>query len=232
MNLAKGLQLAAVAALSVATVVLVVLAMTRTLVVAAEPSVAPTPSETAAAEGEPEVATVSVLGDEHVLREGSWFYRAVPAEPGSSLERGALLAEEGASVSSLEDLTDQILPTDIVLVAVGAVDVAAGETAPMIMKDIRDLLRAVRNQDAKPVLVLVPPSDDRGFLTKLLNRKIQMYAERRRTAVIDIYSDYAEQTGKWLPRFTDDGEFANEKASEKQAAKVARRLEEILQSRK
>ncbi|QWC83897.1 SGNH/GDSL hydrolase family protein [Nocardioidaceae bacterium] len=223
MNLAKGAQLAGLTALSVLTVVLVVLAMTRSVATTAEASAPLTPV------AEEDTATVvSVLGDGHVLAEGSWFYRAIPAEDGGPVERGVVLAEEDARARSLESRLDQVVAGDIVMIAAGAVDVSLGEPAPEIVADIKVLVRGVRERDATPVLVLVPPSNERGFLTKLVNRKLSAYGERRDIAVLDIFSPVATTPGRWLKRYTDDGEYANPEGAARQAQVVIDRLDWLM----
>ena len=230
MSLAKGTQLAAFAALSVVTVVLVVLAVTPTVATVSpstrESARAAAASPTAAQADEP--PEVTVIGDDHVLREGSWFYRAVPDESDGPVQQGAVIAEDGAHAIDLADMTDQVLPGDIVLIAAGATDVEAGEEAPTILGDIKSIVRSVRAQDAKPVLVTVPPSDDRGFLTKLVNRKMRAYANARRIPLVDVFDELSDQPGNWVPEYTDDGTYANEAGSQLQAEAAIDAIDVVL----
>ena len=222
-SLTKTAQLAGVAALAVVTVVLVVLAMTRSVAVTSVDSTQEAPAPDVTRPPAP-ATTVSVLGDEHVLREGSWFYRSVPAEDGGPIERGIVLAEPDAGVRSLDAKLDQVEAGDVVLLAGGSVDVQKGRNAKKIAADVRGLVRDVQDRDARPVLVLLPPSNQRGFVTKLVNRKLRAYGERRSLPVLDIFGPLSTPPGDWKKKYTDDGAFANEAGAKRQAEVVTGRL--------
>jgi lysophospholipase L1-like esterase len=167
----------------------------------------PTPRETTTEEtGAPEV-TVAGVGDSVISDTGSWFRQAVEGGQVDGLVSVGSFGGAGATTAGVmnESLTRSLtMGPDVVLIGGGTNDLLAAVPRITTVANLRVMVATVKAAGAKPVLVTVPPSNERAALVGPLNDAIRSLARSERVPLLDLYAAVGTGSGRYRAGMTGD----------------------------
>jgi acyl-CoA thioesterase-1 len=141
-------------------------------------------------------------------RFGSWYVRAVAAEP--RLESAFTAGMTGDTTTDmLARFSEDVAAWSprVVVILGGTNDLGAGRTTLEVLGTLGQLVEKVRDLGATPVLGTVPPRTDDDYAEGVadLNAAIRAAGEENGITVIDFFSVLTDGGDGWRPGFTEDG---------------------------
>lgn len=173
---------------------------------------------------------VSLISDSHAHNASSWWRETIGAGavPGAQMHN-----VQSFPGSDSESILRRVEPVKYaggyVVLQAGTNDLRQGDDAAQTVAGVKTVVALIRENQGKPVLALVPPSDEQPAVAKAVNELLVQWADAEKIPVVDVYTPVADPDGSWKDGLSDDMIHANKAGAAKMAAAAQVRLTAIFQ---